>query len=143
MVANLTINGAVYSLAYDSHTAEVFVSVNFNQLIGISDTNDAVVQNLTITGGVGASVFDPGKNEIFMAAVNYSGNGDAVEVLSDSPINSATTTSSSVPSTSTTTKSSSSSLSTGYLGLVAVNAALLMAMGYYAKKRGPKVVGAG
>ena len=124
-------------LAYDSQNGEVFVPVGFNQFIGISDSNNAVVQNLTIAGGVGASVFDSGKNEIFMAAVNYSGNAGSVEVLSDSPITSSTTTSSSAPSTSTT-KSSSSSLSPGYLGLVAFNSALLLALGYYAKRRGPR-----
>jgi len=135
-------------VAYDSGKGEVFVANAGDSTVSVvSDSQNNVIATVGAGGSPMALAYDSGKGEVFVPGY---GSG-MVSVISDVSLGSGTstsssaapssTTSSSPPSTGTTTSgttasstaSSSSSgsslaISWSYLGVVAINVALLLAL---------------
>ena len=133
-------------VAYDSGRGDVFVAnAGGNTVSVIADSDNKVVATVGAGGDPTAVAYDSARGTVFVTG--YSAG--IVSVISDSALGSGATTSTTSSTTSTSTQpivtatgpasssatpvasstSSSSSLPLSYLGLVAVNAALLLALG--------------
>jgi YVTN family beta-propeller protein len=114
------------NMAYDSVKGEVFmVEFYSNSTSVISDATNSVVATIPSGPHPFDIVYDSGSGELF---VSNPSPADTVTVLSDAAA--ATTTS------ATSTKSSSLALDPSYLAIIAINAAVLLALGALAATRG-------
>jgi YVTN family beta-propeller protein len=101
VIANVTVGSEPMGIAYDSAKGEVFVANSNYQtdlLSGnimpstvsvISDTNNQVVDNVTVGGCAWGVAYDNHKGDIY--TTNFAYTSDAVSVISDSSINPALT----------------------------------------------------
>jgi YVTN family beta-propeller protein len=134
VVANVTVGQDPYGVAYDPANGEVFVVNaegssygvgNYNgtspgTVSVISDSTNSVVDTIPVGVHSEAIAYDSGNGEAFVP----SGVAGTLDVISSStPVSSSTTSSA---------KSSSSSLTFSYVGLAALNAAIIGLMGAFA-----------
>lgn len=144
MTATINVGADPENLAYDSTKGEIFVTEGYIVQV-ISDKTNTVVANITMgTGPVGIA-YDSGKGELFVAVfgsnvvavISDSSTGATSSTSSSSPVSTSSTASSPPPSSTTSSRSSSSSsssssstsVSPAYLGIVGVNAAIILIAG--------------
>ena len=113
-----------------------------NDVSVISDASNTVVATMDVGNEPYALAYDPGKGEVFVASYSNGADG-TVSVLADTSAASSTSAASTTPSGSvqsssvaSTTSGSSSSLSSGFLGIAAIDAAVLAVLALIAMRKG-------
>ena len=121
VVAKVAVGTFPIGIAYDVAHGEIFVTDSSSGAVSvISGTNNSKIATLSVGGNPSGIAYDPGRGELFVTNF-YSGT---ISVISDSLSPSSTST-----STTTSASAGSSKFGVSYLGMVAVDVSLLLALG--------------